>query len=623
MQPFDYSCSLKKKLELNMNYFNLTIAFLFISSIYTAQCFRIEKILVDACGSPEGLNEMVTFKIGSQDLNVSNLNVNWPSNSYGGIIQNSQTAQQVTTVNSSIQGCGFLKEPIGGVLPANSQVLLITSYNFTPTAHSFANLNDTLVVIFQNSTTTGGHFANYNSSGGTRTLTMSFSTPSNCSQTVSYQRDQLLNQNGTTGGSSSTKDGAFVSFNTSGIATYGNLGCQVPAGNLSIDISSNITSICGGETLNLSANISGDYQSFIWISNQGTFSNNTALSTTINTNQNITSPFYIYGGAINNCNDTIYDSLLINIDNVPNVSISFTDDTLCTGQNVTLTATGADTYSWNQGVSTNITFSITSGGIYTVVGTSTCGTDTATINIYEMSKPLPIVQPSLISCDSNQVHNIDLSSNVCESCTYTWSDGTTGHTYSGNTPNFSVSIQNYCGTEVVNYNYNVITVLADINVQDSVGDYPFEVQFNSNSIGSSFNWNFDNGNSSIDQNPTEVFNIPGEYNVVLSVSEQGCTATTTQKIIVIGELFTNAIIPNVFTPNKDGINEFFKIETINGKDLRGMIFNRWGNKVAELEGLDSSWNGDNNNSGTYYYVVEVDFINDTTKIYEGHIKLIR
>ena len=50
-----------------------------------SQCFEIESILVDACSpnnptNEEGFNEMVRFKVGAANINVSNLNVTWPNN---------------------------------------------------------------------------------------------------------------------------------------------------------------------------------------------------------------------------------------------------------------------------------------------------------------------------------------------------------------------------------------------------------------------------------------------------------------------------------------------------------------------------------------------------------------
>ena len=522
-------------------------------SVKEATCFEIEKILVDACGSPEGKNEMVTFRVGSQDLNVADLNVTWPSsNLWQGIVQNATTAQLVADLNASITACGHLVEPTGGVLPAGSEVLLITSYEFDPTAHSFANLNDTLVVIVQNSVQTAGHFANYNANGGSRTLTMSFTNPSGCSDAVTYQKDLLVNQSGGYGGASSEKDGAFVSFTSDGTATYDNLGCQLPTGILSIDITADITSVCGGDNINLSATVQGLYNDVIWNCASGTFSNNNGLTTVLTVDNNVSNSFYIYGGVVSNCNDTIFDSIQINLNASPVVTILASSDTLCTGQSVTLTANGASAYTWDNG-STSNPLTITNGGTYTVTGTSSCGTATATVTIYEMQAPLPIVLDSMYSCDSNEVHTVDLSGNVCESCTYTWSNGTVGQVITINEPVFSVDIENYCGVVTVNYVYDVV----DCNV------YP--------------------------EPP----------------------------------LFTAVVIPNVFSPNGDGINEFFDIETIEAKDLKGVIYNRWGNKLFELNGIDAKWSGEDYPEGTYYYIIEVTFNDDSVKEYEGHFLLLR
>ena len=79
------------------------ISFLFIFTLLLSensfsQCFQIESILVDACeGAPntEGLNEMVRLKVGNTAINTSNMSVNFPSNTWGGLIQNTITASKV------------------------------------------------------------------------------------------------------------------------------------------------------------------------------------------------------------------------------------------------------------------------------------------------------------------------------------------------------------------------------------------------------------------------------------------------------------------------------------------------------------------------------------------------
>jgi hypothetical protein len=188
-----------------------------------SQCFQIQSILVDACaGSQEGQNEMVIFQVGATALNTANLSVNWPNNSWLGLTKNTSTAADVATVNATIVGCGFLKEPTANVLPANAKVLLVTSSAWSPLAQSFANLTDTLYIIFQTAGNTAGHFAN--SGTGLRTLSMTFSSPGSCTDVVTYDRALLINQAGNLG----AQDGGAVEFSPSGSATYVNYGCQAP-----------------------------------------------------------------------------------------------------------------------------------------------------------------------------------------------------------------------------------------------------------------------------------------------------------------------------------------------------------------------------------------------------------
>ena len=182
-----------------------------------AQCFQIESILVDACGSVEGENEMVRFKVGLSPLNASNILATWPTgNSWLGICQNAATISATAALNNSITSCGVLLQPPGGIIPANASVLLITSPDVNTTANSFANLNDTLYVIYQCVGNTLGHFSN-NIASGMKTFSMSFSSPVGCSDAVTYNNANL------TGG-----NGAMVNFTPSGSPTYANNGCTAP-----------------------------------------------------------------------------------------------------------------------------------------------------------------------------------------------------------------------------------------------------------------------------------------------------------------------------------------------------------------------------------------------------------
>jgi gliding motility-associated-like protein len=76
---------------------------------------------------------------------------------------------------------------------------------------------------------------------------------------------------------------------------------------------------------------------------------------------------------------------------------------------------------------------------------------------------------------------------------------------------------------------------------------------------------------------------------------------------------------NIFTPNGDGINDFFEFNTFPINSLE--IFNRWGNTLF-VGGPNSRWNGDQATDGIYFYKVSYDCENEThTKT--GFVQLIR
>ncbi len=81
------------------------------------------------------------------------------------------------------------------------------------------------------------------------------------------------------------------------------------------------------------------------------------------------------------------------------------------------------------------------------------------------------------------------------------------------------------------------------------------------------------------------------------------------------------IIPNVFTPNNDGVNDVFIVKNIEYLDWEVLIYNRWGRKVFEQKGYNNSdkvWTGEGCSEGVYYYIVR--YKKDVRK---GYIQLLR
>jgi gliding motility-associated-like protein len=107
-----------------------------------------------------------------------------------------------------------------------------------------------------------------------------------------------------------------------------------------------------------------------------------------------------------------------------------------------------------------------------------------------------------------------------------------------------------------------------------------------------------------------------------------CESTAT--ITVVPEC-GNLKVPNVFTPNNDGINDVFRPEGKGVADYSLQIFNRWGILVFESTQYNNVWNGKVNNepapAGTYYFLL---MANDASgqslvgaEVMEGEVTLIR
>lgn len=90
----------------------------------------------------------------------------------------------------------------------------------------------------------------------------------------------------------------------------------------------------------------------------------------------------------------------------------------------------------------------------------------------------------------------------------------------------------------------------------------------------------------------------------------------------------SVIVPNVFTPNNDGINDAFKIATKNIESLNCSVYNRWGSLVGNLNSPDDTWDGKNNagkacEDGVYYFVLTAKGKDEKAYTQSGYITLFR
>jgi len=120
-----------------------------------------------------------------------------------------------------------------------------------------------------------------------------------------------------------------------------------------------------------------------------------------------------------------------------------------------------------------------------------------------------------------------------------------------------------------------------------------------------------------------------EYTITLTVTNEfGCDTTLTYTILLRE---APVFVPNVFTPNGDGANDFFKVVRDDDKTkiisdeylrLELVVFNRWGRKIFSSDNYKSDWDGGNAPDGVYFYVLKaIGFYKIDT--YKGSVHILR
>jgi gliding motility-associated-like protein len=146
----------------------------------------------------------------------------------------------------------------------------------------------------------------------------------------------------------------------------------------------------------------------------------------------------------------------------------------------------------------------------------------------------------------------------------------------------------------------------------------------------SWAWDFGDGTTSNEQNPSYVYNEAGYYLVHLKVvTEYGCEDTVSYLVKVIQELGDSLVFPNVFTPNGDGVNDYFEIDKLEpdhylGREL--VVYNRWGKKVFESNNYLNQWDGAGAPDGTYFFIFRYSFAFASTleeKEVSGSVTILR
>ena len=95
----------------------------------------------------------------------------------------------------------------------------------------------------------------------------------------------------------------------------------------------------------------------------------------------------------------------------------------------------------------------------------------------------------------------------------------------------------------------------------------------------------------------------------------------------IGFSQTSVTIPNIFTPDGDGINDVFRIQTVGYDQLTCTIFNRHGEPVYRFYGLNGTWDGFTHagvkvTAGVYFVLLEVSLSDGSSETRQGTIQVL-
>lgn len=174
--------------------------------------------------------------------------------------------------------------------------------------------------------------------------------------------------------------------------------------------------------------------------------------------------------------------------------------------------------------------------------------------------------------------------------------------------------------------FSVTPPEADLGQEITLND----LSSSANSTITNWSWYVESFGDFFNSSNTPVYigyGIPGYYDILLIIQDDnGCLDSYTQTVHVSGD-FT---MPNVFTPNGDGINDYFSLAYDIFQSYDMLILNRWGNVILEGKGMTGTqiWDGKTQkglpcSDGVYFYKF-TGILKDGTTIFnkDGFITLV-
>ena len=417
------------------------------------------------------------------------------------------------------------------------------------------------------------------------------------------------------------------------------------SGGPTADFSASQTTICEGDCIDFTdASTFGTNPAWSW-----TFTG--AVTTTSNV-QNPTNICYDVAGTYqveltvtdDNGNDVETKVNYITVNPSPVVTATAApNDTICLGEDVTLTGGGASTLTWDNGVTDGVAFTPAGTTTYTVTGTDAgCSTDFSIEVVVNNCDSLVAdwsidgIASDTVICQYECVTLTDESSGDPQQWLWSLNGAADPDTLYTQNPTvcfdsvgvFNINLQVIGGGDTSEFS-QLITVLsgplviAGVDTIIIVGGMA-DLMATGSSTGT-WEWTPDYNIGCTNCQVTTADPYETTVYTATLTDSVGCTGWDTVKVFVN---FIEAIdVPTAFSPNGDGNNDILFVKGIGIESVKFSIYNRYGQKVFETDdqniGWDGTFNGRDENSGVFAWLLEYQLVNGRTGLLKGNTTLIR
>lgn len=363
---------------------------------------------------------------------------------------------------------------------------------------------------------------------------------------------------------------------------------------------------CQGESISLQ--VSDIYDSYQWLSSGTPIPGATSPSYSFTLNQTVE----ISVTVVDHLCEATSDEIVITSIPSPQVTISPSQDVQACQSSYTLTGTSSTgNYQWlNSGVpipgATSATYLVTQDGDYSFVSTSATGncesTSTEVTVILETELDVEIVATALEACEGQTI-TLSISGSYDN---ITWSNNASTSSITVNSTgvySITVNTGGCTATDEVSILFNPMPVANAGN--DTISDCDSGVALIGSGTGT-LAWLPDPG-LTIGTNPAVAQAYPNQTMYFTLTATIGSCVATDQVLVEVD--CSSIYIPNIFTPNGDGVNDFFQVDARGVSYYHLQIFNRWGEMLFESKDPKKVWNGGKQDyyapDGVYFWTLDV------------------